>query len=203
MTVHVYVAPGFEEVELITIVDVLRRAEIDTRMVSLTTETQIIGSHGIAVQADVPFQNVAAHAPEMMTVNDSLQKRRNVAAHAPEMIILPGGGPGTQAMLAHSELHSRLHAQIAAGKRVAAICAAPMVLAQIGLLHGKQATCFPGCESVLQEHGAQISAFNVVSDGLITTSRGPATAALFALELAAQLGDEASAKQVGRAMLYL
>ncbi|WP_198314689.1 DJ-1 family glyoxalase III [Chitinibacter sp. GC72] len=183
MTVHVYVAPGFEEVELITIVDVLRRAEIDTLMVSLTAGTQIHGAHGIAVHADEPFQNVTGHAPEM--------------------IILPGGGPGTQAMLAHSELHRRLHAQIAAGQRVAAICAAPMVLAKISLLQGKQATCFPGCESVLQEHGAQISAFNVVNDGLITTSRGPATAALFALELAAQLNGEASAKQVGRAMLYL
>jgi 4-methyl-5(b-hydroxyethyl)-thiazole monophosphate biosynthesis len=77
------------------------------------------------------------------------------------------------------------------------------VLAKIGLLNGKQATCFPGCEAVLQEGGASISAYNVVTDGLITTSRGPATAALFALEIVQQLKSAAVATQVGRAMLYL
>ncbi|WP_410498461.1 DJ-1 family glyoxalase III [Chitinibacter sp. S2-10] len=183
MTVHLYVAPGFEEVEMITIVDVLRRAGIETLLVSLTAGTQIHGTHGIAVHADVPFHHVAEQTPDM--------------------IILPGGGPGTQAMLTNTELHARLHAQVAAGKRVAAICAAPMVLAKIGLLNEKQATCFPGCETTLIEGGARISAFNVVSDGLITTSRGPATAALFALELVSQLKDAATATQVGRAMLYL
>ncbi|QLG87332.1 DJ-1/PfpI family protein [Chitinibacter bivalviorum] len=183
MTVHVYVAPGFEEVELITIVDVLRRADIDTVMVSLTAGTQIQGAHQISVHADAPFHQVAGQTPEL--------------------IVLPGGGPGTQALLAHIDLHARLQAQISAGKRVAAICAAPMVLAKIGLLQDKNACCFPGCENTLLDGGANITAYNVVTDGLITTSRGAGTAGLFALELVALLKNEAIAKEVGRTMLYL
>ncbi|WP_373975761.1 DJ-1/PfpI family protein [Chitinibacter sp. SCUT-21] len=180
--VHIYVAPGFEEVELITIADVLRRCEIDTQLVSLSEELLISGAHQISVAADLPF---------------------SAASDSPDLIVLPGGGPGTAALMAHTALHQRLQQQIAANARVAAICAAPMVLAKIGLLQGKNACCYPGCESALIAGGANISAYNVTSDGLITTSRGPATAALFALELAAQLKGHQIAHEVGKAMLYL
>ncbi|QLI80182.1 DJ-1/PfpI family protein [Chitinibacter fontanus] len=180
--VHIYVATGFEEVELITVADILRRSEIPTQLISLNEQLNVVGAHAISICADLPF---------------------SAASDQPELIILPGGGPGTQAMLQHHPLHQRLISQIDAGKRLAAICAAPMVLAQIGLLANKNACCFPGCEAQLLAGQAQITAFNVVTDGLITTSRGPATAALFALELVRQLKDDATAQQVGKAMLYL
>ncbi|WP_028454402.1 DJ-1 family glyoxalase III [Chitinilyticum litopenaei] len=180
---HVYLAPGFEEVELITIVDVLRRGGVDTRLVALDEAEAHTGAHGITVAADLPF-STAANA-------------------APDLIVLPGGGPGTQALLVSVALHERLRAQHAAGRRVAAICAAPMVLAQAGLLNGIDACCYPGCEGALVDGGATVSAYNVVEAGAITTSRGPATAASFALTLLQQLTDAATAQQVGRAMLYL
>lgn len=180
--VHIYVATGFEEVELITVADILRRSEIPTQLISLSEQLTVTGAHAITIEADLPFSAPLAE---------------------PDLIILPGGGPGTQAMLQHAPLQQRLVGQIAAGNRVAAICAAPMVLAQIGLLANKNACCFPGCEAQLLAGQAKISAFNVVTDGLITTSRGPATAALFALELVRQLKDDATAQQVGKAMLYL
>jgi 4-methyl-5(b-hydroxyethyl)-thiazole monophosphate biosynthesis len=180
--VHVYAAAGFEEVELITIVDILRRCEINTTLVSLTEALEVKSAHQMVIRAELPFSAATADA---------------------DLIILPGGGPGTAALLAKTELHQRLQNQIKANRRVAAICAAPMVLAKIGLLANKNASCYPGCEAALIDGGATITAFNVYTDGLITTSRGPATAALFALELAAQLKGHAIAQEVGRAMLYL
>lgn len=180
---HVYVAPGFEEVEMITIVDVLRRAGVDTTMVALTSSRAVVGSHGITVQADIAFDAV-----------------EGILADA---IILPGGGPGTAALQQKSGLTSRLHGHLNAGKIVAALCAAPTVLARAGILTGRKATCFPGCEEVLREGGAIVTTANVVNDGQITTSRGAGTAGLFALDLARQLAGEDSAREVGRAMLYV
>ena len=173
---HIYVATGFEEIELVTIVDILRRAKIDTLMVSLNDELSVVGAHYIGINTDVSF----------IKAGDEI----------PDIIILPGGGPGTQALLAHGGLHARLQQQIDAKKRVAAICAAPMVLAKVGLLAGKNACCYPGCEETLTEGGAKISMENVVIDGLITTSRDPATAMQFALSIVAQLIGQANADEI-------
>lgn len=181
--VHVYVAPGFEEVEMISIVDVLRRAEIDTVMVSLSEDLRVTGSHGITVQTDCSFSAAGT------------------AATTPDLIALPGG-PGANAMLLHEALQQRLRDQISAGKRVAAICAAPKVLAKAGLLKGRKATGFPGTENALLEGGAELSTYNVVTDGLITTSRAAGTAGLFALALVRLLDKDDKAYEVGRAMLY-
>ncbi|WP_028451372.1 DJ-1 family glyoxalase III [Chitinilyticum aquatile] len=180
---HVYVAPGFEEVELVTIVDILRRGGVDTRMVALGDSLQVIGAHGIAIAADLSFS----------TADNALA----------DAIILPGGGPGTQALLASPALHARLQEHQAAGKLVAAICAAPMVLAKAGVLAGLDACCFPGCEPALIEGSAEVWSYNVVEAGNVITSRGPATAASFALTILQRLTDAATAQQVGRAMLYL
>ncbi|GGP24668.1 DJ-1 family glyoxalase III [Silvimonas amylolytica] len=182
-TAHVYVAPGFEEVEMITIVDVLRRAGIETTMIALTSSRAVTGSHGITVQTDIAFDGA-----------------EGIIADA---IILPGGGPGTAALQQKAELTPRLLAHLNAGKLVAALCAAPTVLARAGILAERKATCFPGCEAVLQEGGAHVTAANVVNDGQVTTSRGAGTAGLFALDLARQLAGEDIARDVGRAMLYL
>ena len=179
---HVYIAPGFEETELVTVVDVLRRGDVTTTLVALDDQLAVRGAHDIVVMADVAFSAVVQQ---------------------PDAIVLPGGGPGTQALAACLPLHERLREQHNAGRRVAALCAAPTVLAKAGLLRGAAATCFPGLESVLAEHGATVTNYQVVTDGLVTTSRGPATAGLFGLELLRLLVNDAKALEVGRAMLFL
>ena len=178
---HVYLANGFEEIEMVSIVDILRRADIDTCLISLTETLAVTGKHAITVQADLPFSAVTTLA---------------------DAIILPGGGQGTQNMIDSPALTKRLQEHLAAGKRVAAICAAPMALAKAGILTGRDACCYPGCEEPLLENGATISSFNVVTDGMITTSRGPGTAALFALELVRLLLGEEKATELGRGMLF-
>ncbi|SFM94786.1 4-methyl-5(b-hydroxyethyl)-thiazole monophosphate biosynthesis [Formivibrio citricus] len=178
---HVYLAEGFEEIEMVSIADILRRAGVEVKLVSLTENLTVHGAHAIAMQADLPFSAATALA---------------------DAIILPGGGQGTQNMIASPALAQRLQAHLAGGKRVAAICAAPMALAKAGILKGRQACCYPGCEGPLVENGATVSSYNVVTDGPVTTSRGPATAGMFALELVRLLAGEAKAHELARGMLY-
>ena len=179
---HIYVAEGFEEIEMISVADILRRAGVEVWLISLDEHLPVSGAHAITVHTDFPFSAVTDLA---------------------DAIILPGGGPGTQKLMASTALHDRLHAHLNAGKQVAAICAAPMVLAKIGILKGRKACCFPGCEDNLVEGGATINAYNVVTDGQITTSRGAGTASLFGLELARLLVGDDKATEVGRAMLFI
>lgn len=180
---HIYLANGFEEVEMISVADILRRAGIETTLVALDESIHVSGAHAITVHADLPFSAM-----------------EGLIADA---IILPGGGLGTENLLASEALHQRLRDHLAAGKLIAAVCAAPKVLAKAGILQGRKAICYPGCEAALLEGGAQISGFNVVVDGHIITSRGAGTSALFALEIAKQLMGEARASEVGRAMLFI
>lgn len=180
---HVYIAPGFEEVEAVTLIDILRRGAVDATLVSLTESLEQTGAHGLTLRTDLPFSAASG-----------------ILADA---IILPGGGPGTQALLASRALHERLDEHRAAGKLIGAICAAPMVLAKAGILTGLDACCFPGCEPALLEGSAEVWAYNVVEAGNVITSRGPATAASFSLTILQRLTDAATAQQVGRAMLYL
>ena len=177
---HLYIAEGFEEVELVTVADVLRRAGIEVRLVALDARLEVAGAHGVVIRADCSF----AEATDLA-----------------DAIVLPGGGPGTQRLLSCSALHARLRAHLQAGCRVAAICAAPMVLAKAGVLQGRRACCYPGCEEALRQGAAEVSQEPVVTDGLLITSRGPATAASFALELVRLLVNEVRAAEVARGML--
>ncbi|QBC42335.1 DJ-1 family glyoxalase III [Iodobacter fluviatilis] len=179
--VDIFLAPGFEEIELVTVVDILRRANINTRLIAVADHTAVMGAHQITLEADITLAQAD---------NDT------------QMLVLPGGGPGTQAMMASVELISRLKAHFAAGRPIAAICAAPMVLAKAGLLRENKATCFPGCEAPLLAAGAIISGGDVIVDGLITTSRGPGTAAAFAFELVRQIKDEAISQALRTEMLF-
>jgi 4-methyl-5(b-hydroxyethyl)-thiazole monophosphate biosynthesis len=179
--VDLFLAPGFEEIELITVADILRRADISTRLIAIEKQLAVTGAHQLTIVADLNMDDVDQHA---------------------QMLVLPGGGPGTQAMLANTQLHARLQQHQAAGKPIAAICAAPMVLAKANLLKGLNAICYPGCEGALQEAGAKIMQQDVVVDGLITTSRGPATAAAFAFELVRQIKGEALSQQISKDMLF-
>ena len=159
--VLVHLAEGFEEIEALTIVDLLRRVDIKVKTVSVTGEKIVKGAHGIGVEADCLFEEVDY---------DQCQ-----------MIVLPGGLPGTYGLRDHKGLNEKILQFNDEGKALAAICAAPMVLGGLGLLKGKKATMYTGMEEYL--NGAVAMEDKVVTDGNIITSKGPGTAMLFALEI--------------------
>lgn len=180
--VYVFLADGFEEIEGLTVVDILRRAQIETLTVSITGQKRITGSHGIVTEADLLF--------EEMDPGEGT------------MFVLPGGMPGTKYLAAHEGL-ARVLKDAAADdqKKVAAICAAPSVLGQLGILKGRKATCYPGFEPQLA--GAETKTDPVVVSGNVTTSRGMGTAQAFALSLVAQLKDQRTAKELADSIIYL
>jgi 4-methyl-5(b-hydroxyethyl)-thiazole monophosphate biosynthesis len=180
--VYVHLADGFEEIEALTVADVLRRARIPTQTVSIMEGLTVTGSREIRVIADIPFDQADY-------VNC-------------EMAVLPGGGPGTQRLLEHEGLQSILLDFAQKDKWIAAICAAPMVLARNGLLRGRNAVIYDGMEDELTAGGAVYKKEATVTDGKIITSRGPGTAMIFALKLAGILAGQETAEEVRAALLY-
>ena len=173
--VCVFFAEGFEEVEALTPVDLLRRAGISVSMVSIGETLTVTGRSGITVVADSLLSET--------TFDDT------------EMLVLPGGMPGTKYLGECETLTARVRAFAEnPEKKIAAICAAPTVFGQLGLLNGRKACCYPGLEGKLA--GAEVSYEDVVTDGNITTSRGAGTAKAFALRLIAELTDEETAEKV-------
>jgi len=177
--VYVHLADGFEEIEALTVVDVLRRADIDTKTVSMEEGKMVRGAHDITVAADLMFAEADYEACEM--------------------IVLPGGQPGTTNLCKHEGLAKQLNAFAQSGKWLAAICAAPMVLGRLSLLKGKRATSYPGAKDELL--GALYSEDRVVRDGKIITSRGAGTAMEFSLELVKLLKGEQTAARLKSLML--
>jgi 4-methyl-5(b-hydroxyethyl)-thiazole monophosphate biosynthesis len=177
-TVCVLLAEGFEEIEAVTIIDVLRRADIDVATVGVSG-IEVTGSHGITIHAD---RTLSADSDD-----------------AWDLVVLPGGMPGASNLRDDARVQALLHAQHDCGGRVAAICAAPIALAKAGLLEGRTATSYPSFANQLG--GVRYSEDSVVVDERITTSRGPATAMRFALELVAQLCGARRAEQLASAML--
>ena len=173
-------AEGFEEVEAITVADLLRRADLPIQTVSITGKQEVTGAHGIPVKADLLFHNL-----EFEEV---------------KMIILPGGMPGTTNLLDYEPLTDRLKQFAREGRPLGAICAAPMVFASCGILNGKKATIYKGMEEHL--HDAVYTDGNVVVDNNIITSKGPGTAMDFALALISFLAGEAKAEEVQNGLLY-
>lgn len=170
--VAVFIAPGLEEVEALAVVDLLFRAGIAVDMVSVAGERTVVSSHNITV-----------------TCNRTLDE---ADLEDYDMLVLPGGLPGTPNLKACQPLMDEVVARARAGRPVAAICAAPSILAELGLLEGRRATSNPAFLAVLAEHGADTSEDSVVVDGNITTSRGMATAIDFGLEIVRHyLGDAA------------
>lgn len=163
--VLVPLAPGFEELEAITIVDLLRRAEIEVVTAALGADP-VTGNHAIAIRADALLDDV---------LHDTF-----------DMIVLPGGMPGAKYLREDPRVLECLRRHAAAGARTAAICAAPSVLAAAGLLDGRRATSFPG---FLDDAGPSVqrSSSPVVIDATVVTSRGPGTAMDFALALVEEL----------------
>lgn len=176
--IYMFLANGFEEVEALCPLDLLRRAGLAVTTVGVGGD-MILGSHGIAVQADIP---------------DTLYRDSK-----PEMIILPGGMPGTRHLDEAKSVDAALRAAESCGAYLAAICAAPMVLGKRGYLEGREATCFPGFEEHLL--GATLSEKRVVRDGRIVTAAGMGVALEFGLALVALLKGEDAADALRRAVL--
>jgi protein deglycase len=171
-------AEGFEEIEAVTVIDLLRRAGVELITAGLT-DREVAGAHGIRVGADTTFA----------------ETEPNVDA-----IILPGGQPGATHLGNSEELLAAIRRAHAKGTICAAICAAPSVLAKAGIIEGKNATCFPGVEQQLT--GAHVSEEPVVVDGTVVTSRGVGTAIAFSLSLIARLVDGETARTMAQRVLY-
>lgn len=173
--VAVFVAPGLEEIEGLTVVDVLYRAGVPCDTVSVTSGREVTSSHEVTIVCDRSI------ADEGFSFDDY------------DMLVLPGGIPGTPNLRACEPLCDELVRRAEKGMPLAAICAAPSILAELGLLAGRRATSNPGFQHVLAEQGAQLLADEpVVVDGNLITSQGAGTAMLFALEIVRHyLGDEA------------
>lgn len=179
--VYIFLADGFEDIEGLTVVDLMRRAGIDIVTVSIKDTKAVTSAHGIPLLADVCFGE--------MDFSDG------------DMLVLPGGMPGTKNLGAFQPLGQLLKDFYNNGKKIGAICAAPTVLADLGLLKGKKATAYPSCMDGLKD--AIPSEEKVVVDGNITTSRGLGTAIDFSLSLIGQLLGEEKAEQIGKSIVYL
>ena len=178
MMVYLLLADGFEEVEALTPLDLLRRAGIEIRTVGVTGEF-VQGAHGITVKADIlPSE----------------------ATESPDMLILPGGMPGTLNLDTAEITDTLLTRTLQCGGKISAICAAPMILGKRGLLKGKKAVCYPGFEKHLE--GAFVADTSLVTDGAITTAKGMGVAFEFGMRLVSELLSEKVALEIAASAQY-
>ena len=176
--VLVLLAQGCEEIEAVTTIDILRRAGIEVTSAGLD-DLPVLASRGVVLLPDTTL-DLAQHQEF-------------------DMIVLPGGQPGTDNLKADKRLIALLQQMAQQGKYVAAICAAPSVLATAGLLDGRKATCYPTCLDAFPKVDLQTGA--VVEDGKLITSRGPGTAMDFALALVERLAGRAKRQEVEAALV--
>ncbi len=179
--VYLFLAEGFEEIEALTVVDLLRRAEIGITTVSITGTKKVTGSHQITVEADALYEDIDYKEASML--------------------VLPGGMPGTKHLGEHEELVHLLKEFHSHNKNIAAICAAPSVLGVNGILKGKQATCYPGFEDKLLE--AVYTGGKTEEDGNIITGKGMGTAIEFSLKIIENLKDKAMADKIAASIQYV
>ena len=177
--IYMFLADGFEEIEALCPLDLLRRAGLEVKTVAVGDSDLVRGSHGIAVEADM--------------------KESELTDEAPGMIILPGGMPGTKNLENSATVIRAIENSISVGAYIAAICAAPSVLGKRGVLRGKEAICFPGFEEYLV--GAKISDKRVVRDDKIITAAGMGVALDFGLELVSALCGKEKAEELRKAVL--
>lgn len=179
--VYVFLADGFEEVEAIAPIDLLRRANVEVVTVSINPDRRsVTGARGICVMADTTLDNVDLEAAKML--------------------IFPGGGPGTDALCRCERLADILDFAVSENIRIAAICAAPAkLLGARGYLNGKKATCYPGLENRMT--GSIFCEDPVVTDGIFTTSRGMGTACEFGIELISILCGQEKAQEIKKSVV--
>lgn len=177
--VVLFLAEGFEEIEALATVDVLRRAEIPVTTSSITSDKTVKGAHDVLVEAETVFDNV------------------NFADF--DMIVLPGGMPGAKHLNEHEGLKKAIETFAASDKHVAAICAAPIVLGGLHLLEGKKATCYPGFEPELI--GAKATGEKVTVDDRIITGKGPGFAIDFALQIVETIAGKTVRDEVANGLL--
>lgn len=178
----VFLAAGFEEIEALTAVDVMRRAGMKVQTVSITSALQVKGAHGVTVNADLLFDNTLFSNPEWL--------------------VLPGGMPGATNLFEFGPLQGLLKSQAESENgRIAAICAAPaVVLGQLGLLKGQRATCYPGFEHLIE--GAEMIDAPVVVNNKYVLGNGPANALPWALSIVWEARGQEAAAKVASGMLY-
>ena len=176
---YLFLATGFEEIEAITTVDILRRGGVELVTVSITGDCMVVGAHQIPVCADKLFEET-----------DFMDG---------DAFILPGGGPGSHMLNAHEALKKLLVCRYEHHKWIAAICAAPLVLGGLGLLEGKKAICYPGMEPTLT--GAILTNQPTVTEGNIITGKGPGLAFDFGLTILAALHGQEIADNVADDLL--
>ena len=178
-----FLAEGFEDVEALIPLDVLRRGGVDVKTVSIGDGYVVTSAHGVNIEADLMFMEIKPNEADLL--------------------MLPGGMPGASNLFEHEGVCKVVMNQFAAGKKVVAICAAPaVVLAQLGVLDGKKATCYPGFEKALAEAGATYTGDLVTVDGNVTTGEGPAAAFPYAYELLTQLVDKKTSDQIAEGMRF-
>ncbi|SEP92755.1 4-methyl-5(b-hydroxyethyl)-thiazole monophosphate biosynthesis [Lachnospiraceae bacterium NE2001] len=192
--VVVFLADGFEEIEGLTVVDLLRRAGINVTTLSINTDNEndeekrvVKGARGITVIADGYVTDKTA---------DTVTKEADI-------VVLPGGMPGTLNLKADTRVRNSVTNMFNTdGKFVAAICAAPTVLADLGILEGKNATCYPGMEDQLTGAITKNDGTSVVVDGNVITSRGLGTAIDFSLKMIEILKDKDTADKIASSVVY-
>ena len=178
MRVLIPLADGVEELEAVTVIDILRRGGVDVTSAALGATLPVKGSHGITLLADACWASLDTDAFDAL--------------------VLPGGGKGTDNLLSDARVIEAVQAFDEAGKCVAALCAAPTVLAKAGILKYRKATCYP---TVASQLGKSYDDAPVIADGNVITSQGPGTAMLFALVLVQHLAGEEAAHRVADGLL--
>lgn len=178
--VYVFLATGFEDIEALAPIDILRRAGVEVKTVSITSERTVVSAHAVPMVADA-------------CIND-------IDFGAADMLVLPGGLPGATNQDACAALRCGIQQHYEAGRPLAAICAAPLVYGHMGLLHGIRATCYPGFETELD--GADYTAALVEEDGQFITGKGPGAAFEFGYRLAERMGAGEAAAALREGMMY-
>jgi 4-methyl-5(b-hydroxyethyl)-thiazole monophosphate biosynthesis len=181
MKAIVFLATGFEEVEAVGTIDILRRGDIETVTVSVTGDKTVTGVHGISVIADELFEDVDYSRFDAL--------------------VLPGGGPGSLMLNAHEGVRKAIVEHYNNQKLIAAICASPRVFGSLGLLEGKKATCYPGIEPELK--GAIIVDAPSVTDHNVITGKGPGLVFDFGLEILGYFISDCRADDVAEELLLL
>lgn len=187
--VYIFLANGFEEVEALAPVDILRRSGIDAKTVSIHNDKYVTGAHKVTVVADMTYGEFKA-VLELEGTDES------------DLMVFPGGLPGSQHLADKTELINMMRLHYAEGGSVAAICAAPgLVLSQLSGINGKHFTCYDGFEVAAVAKGGIYEKKPTVTDGNIITGRGPGCAIEFALALVSHLKGEEVASAIRSSMM--